>query len=56
MPPLDKAETKEAVKEALREWLDDKYREFGKWSFHGLLAVILAGGLYLALVMNGWHR
>lgn len=56
MPQLDKDSTKEAVKEALKEWLDEKYMQFGKWSFHGLLALCLAGGTYLAILSNGWHK
>ena len=54
--PLDKDATKEAVKEAIREWLDEKYSQFGKWSFHGLLALVLAGAVYLFMVGNGWHK
>lgn len=54
--PLDKDTTKEAVKEALKEWLDEKYMTFGKWSLHGILAMVLAGGVYLAMVSNGWHK
>ena len=48
--------TKEAVKEALKEWLDDKYSAFGKWSFHGLMAMALAGAVYLFMISNGWHK
>lgn len=54
--PLDKETTKEAVKEALREWLDDKYAMFGKWSMHGLMAMMLAGCVYLFMISNGWHK
>lgn len=54
--PLDKNETKEAVKEAIREWLDEKYSTFGKWSLHGLLAMVMAGVVYLFMISNGWHK
>lgn len=54
--PIDKDTAKEAVKEALKEWLDEKYTVFGKWSFHGLLAMMLAGIVYLFMLSNGWHK
>jgi len=53
---IDKDLMKEAVKEALKEWLNEKYSAFGKWSLHGLLALALAGSVYLAMVANGWHK
>ena len=54
--PLDKNETKEAVKEALKEWLDTKYTAFGRWSLHGLLAMMLVVIVYLFMIQNGWHK
>jgi hypothetical protein len=54
--PLDKDTAKAAVKEALREWLDEKYSTFGKWSIHGLLAMALAGAVYIFMISNGWHK
>lgn len=45
MPDKDE-QTKEVVKEALREWLDEKYAEFGKWTLHGLIAAALVGLVY----------
>lgn len=53
---IDKDTLKDAVKEALKEWLDEKYSSFGKWSIHGLLAIFLAGGVYLLMIINGWHK
>lgn len=52
----DKALIKEAVKETLREWLDQKYTTFGKWSFHGVLAMLLAAIAYFIAIQNGWHK
>ncbi|CAB4187543.1 hypothetical protein UFOVP1155_35 [uncultured Caudovirales phage] len=54
--PLDKEATKDAIKEALHEWLDEKYSMFGKWSFHGILAMLLVGCVYLFMISNGWHK
>jgi len=47
---------KEIVKEALKEWLDEKFATFGKWTATGLAAVMLAGLMYLWLNTNGWHK
>ena len=52
----DKLLIKEAVKETLREWLDEKYTVFGKWSLHGLLAMLLAALAYFIATQNGWHK
>ncbi len=43
---------KQAVKEGLREWLDEKYAAFGRWSLHGILAagLVTAVGLWA----SGW--
>lgn len=41
MPELDREEQKAIVKEAIQEWLDMKYTEFGKWTLHGLLAAVV---------------
>lgn len=42
---------KQAMKEATTEWLDDKFRSFGKWSFYGIgaAALVLIVHLFLAL-------
>jgi len=56
MSDLDKQDVKEALKEAIREWLDEKYSAFGKWTFHGLAAMALCGVVYVAMISNGWHK
>ncbi|HLP99271.1 MAG TPA: hypothetical protein VK149_12590 [Sideroxyarcus sp.] len=48
----DSDAVKAALKEGLREWLDEKYAAFGKWSLHGLLASGL-GALAYYLVAHG---
>lgn len=40
---------KEIVKEALKEWLDDQFAKFGRWTLTGLLAMALVGAVYLAI-------
>lgn len=42
-------DTKEALKEALREWLDEKYAEVGRWTLHGLAAAAIGGLVWLAI-------
>ena len=55
MPELSKEEQKAIVKEAITEWLDDKYSEFGKWTLHGVVAAGLAASAYF-LVTHGWFK
>ena len=52
----EKEAVKEAMCEALREWLDEKYAAFGKWSFNGLLAMALGGIVYMFLLSQGWNK
>lgn len=56
MENLTKSEFKQAVKEAIREWLDERFSEFGKWSFHGMAAAAVVALVYFILTLNGWHR
>lgn len=49
-----RAVMKEAVKEALREWLDDKFAEVGKWSIRSAVALALAALVYWVLTTKGW--
>lgn len=52
---MDKATLKEAMKEAMHEWLDEKYAAFGKWSLHGLLAALL-GAIVFLIGWIQWHK
>ena len=47
--PLSSDETKAVVKEALKEWLDEKYSAFGRYTLHGFLALILTGVVAIAV-------
>lgn len=53
---VTKPADKEVIKEALEEWLDKKFAQFGRWSLGAILALALAGCVYLALVGQGWHK
>ena len=52
---FDREQQKEIVKEAIREWLDEKYSAFGKWTVHGLAAASLCALVYL-LSTHGWLK
>lgn len=47
---------KAALKEGLREWLDDQFAEFGKWTMRAAVAAMLAGIVWLALISSGWKH
>lgn len=47
---------KAALKEGLREWLDEQFAELGKWTMRGLAAMLLAGLVWLFLISSGWHK
>ncbi len=47
---------KAAAKEAITEFLDDKFAAFGKWSMASIGAMALAALVYVILLMNGWHK
>ena len=47
---------KEAMREVMKEWLDDKFRQFGKWSLAGLGAVLTIAIIYFMLNLSGWHH
>jgi hypothetical protein len=47
---------KNAMREAMNEWLDKKFTQFGKWSLGGLGAVLLVALIYFMLTMSGWQH
>ena len=47
---------KEALKEALREWLDDRFALLGKWSAGAIAAALLSAVVWLILTAEGWHK
>jgi hypothetical protein len=56
MPDIDKNIQKEAVKEALQEWLDKQFAMLGKWTLGGICSIGLAVLVYLWLSSQGWHK
>lgn len=47
---------KEAAKQAIREFLDEKFSTFGKWSLGAIAAMALAALTYFILSTHGWHK
>lgn len=50
------AEIKAALKEAVQEWMDDKFRQVGKWTVRGITAAALAALTYFILHFGGWPK
>ena len=50
-PDMERRETdhKAVIKEAFKEWLDEKFTEFGKWTLKSLAAVVLGAILVYAV-------
>lgn len=53
---MNEDEMKKAMKQAIKEWLDEQFAKFGRWSFYGLAAMGLAALVYFILSLNGWHK
>lgn len=47
---------KDAFKEAIREYMDDSVRAFGKWSLRTLGIAVIVALLYFVLSINGWQH
>lgn len=51
-----KRQEKEAIKEAISEWLDKQFATLGKWTFGGIASAAVAALGYLILTSQGWHK
>jgi hypothetical protein len=49
-------EMKAALKEALKEWLDEKFSSLGKWALGSIAAAGLAALVYFILTTSGWQK
>ena len=49
-----RTETKTVIKEALKEWMDEKFAAFGRWSIIGIAAAALFALMYFILAVKGW--
>ena len=55
MENMSKEEYKALVKDAIGEWLDTKYSQFGRWTIHGILAMVL-GAVVMYLSTHGYIK
>jgi hypothetical protein len=53
---IEEEQAKQALKEALKEWMDEKFATFGKWSAASLGAALVGMLVYFLLLSNGWQR
>jgi hypothetical protein len=53
---VSEVETKEALKEALKEWLDDKLVAIGKWTLGAFAASALSAIVYAIITLYGYHK
>lgn len=60
MDEEEKRLKKQAIKEAMREWLDEEMKKtfetIGKWVTHTFAVLILGACVYLILVADGWKK
>lgn len=52
----DKAAFKDAVKEAAKEWLDDQFTAFGKWTALGVAAAVFFALVKIAFITGEWPK
>ena len=52
---FNKEDHKELVKEAFKEWLDEKAADFGKWTIKWI-GTAFFGFLIYTLVTHGWLK
>ena len=50
----DEIHMKDVMKEAIKEWLDEKYVVIGKWTINGIIAAALAALAYFTMWSHGW--
>lgn len=48
------AASKTIVKQAIKEWLDEKYAQVGVWTLRATVALCIAVFGYVVLVQRGW--
>lgn len=56
MSEFSKDELKKITKEAMKEWMEEKYSQFGRWTVRSLGTLGIAALLYFILKANGWVK
>ncbi len=49
----DEVKMKKIMKTAIKEWMDDRFAAFGKWTATGLAVAALGVLVWLMIQMNG---
>lgn len=53
---LSQDEIKEIFKQAIKEWMEEKYIAVGKWTVGAFLTAMVGGLTYFILWSNGWVK
>jgi F0F1-type ATP synthase membrane subunit a len=53
---VEEEQAKQALKEALKEWMDEKFATVGKWSTGAVVTALIGMLVYFLLLSNGWQR
>lgn len=54
MTDFDPKQQKEIFKEAIKEWMDEKYAEIGKWTVRVLTTAVLTGLFWAYIQSKGF--
>lgn len=54
MTDLNPSEQKELIKQAIKEWMDEKYAEIGRWTVRVLLTTTLSALLFYYIQTKGF--
>jgi len=56
MPEMTPEDVKAQMKLAIKEWLNEKFADLGKWSLGGIMVAGLGGIAYFMIWVNGYHK
>jgi hypothetical protein len=51
---MRRLETKQWIKEAMKEWLSEQISAVGWWTFKGVAAMLLVALVYFIITFKGW--
>lgn len=51
-----KAIIKEAIREVIKEWMDERFRQVGKWTARGITVAAFGALVYFILTHTGWKH
>lgn len=53
---VDRDLVKAAMKEGIKEWLNETYSSIGHWTVRTFLVAGIGALMYFILVTGGWHK